>query len=271
MEHSSLSNLIDALERGTNLHICVAFLGDRGNRKTRCTHSQAVHDRPVCRAVKAQPNGLSACYRCRMTVQKALVRHKKPMAGLCTNGVFEYCRPVVCDDQVVCVIYVGNILTDDPAQRERLTRHVPPELLDTMERNCSLADCENTAQILESYIQFLFVRYGTEDKSFDPLLENIKNYIRENLGYGFSMEELASAFHYSEKYLGRMFKQRTGQTVKAYCNRLKVERAKQLLINTDMSMQDIAMQTGFSSTTYFDRIFAGITGASPREYRSAVK
>ena len=99
-----------------------------------------------------------------------------------------------------------------------------------------------------------------------------KNYVWFiSLGYGFSMEELASAFHYSEKYLGRMFKQRTGQTVKAYCNRLKVERAKQLLINTDMSMQDIAMQTGFSSTTYFDRIFAGITGVSPREYRSAVK
>ena len=271
MEHSSLSNLIAALEKGTHLHICVAFLGDCGNRKTRCTRSQAVHDRPVCKAIKAQPNGLAACYRCRMTVQRTLVKHKRPMSGFCTNGVFEYCKPVVHDNRVVCVIYVGNILTDDTIQRARLTARVDPSLLETMERDFSLADCENTARILESYIHFLFSRYGTEDKSFDPLVENIKNYIRENLGYDFSMEELARAFHYSEKYLGRMFKQRTGESIKAYCNRLKIDRAKQLLSNTDLSMQAIALQTGFGSATYFDRIFVNVTGVSPREYRNAAK
>ena len=124
MEHTTLSNLIDTLEYGTKLHICVSFLSNCGNRKTRCTHSQSVHDRPVCLAVKKDPQGLVSCYRCRNIVQKAVVRYRRPIAGLCANGVYEYCRPVIYEERPVCVIFVGNVLTDDPVQRRKLTDRV---------------------------------------------------------------------------------------------------------------------------------------------------
>ena len=56
-----------------------------------------------------------------LQVLQAVVRHRKPMAGFCTNGVYEYCRPVVHNDQVICVIFIGNILTDSEEQRRKLT------------------------------------------------------------------------------------------------------------------------------------------------------
>ena len=118
---------------------------------------------------------------------------------------------------------------------------------------------------------FLFDRYGIENKTFDPLVENIKNYIRENLAYDFSMEEMAAAFNYTEKYLGRVFKARTGQSIKDYCNRAKVSQAKTLLTQTDLSVALIAVQSGFNSVTYFDRVFRKITGLSPQAYRSSAK
>ena len=270
MEHATLSNLIHALERGTNMHICIAFLDNYGNRKTRCTGNQMTHDRPVCLAAKKMPKGLDTCYRCRKTVQKAVIRSRKSMAGFCVNGVYEYSRPVIYENRVICVLFVGNILTDDPRQMEKLNAWANDELLQTMEKSFSLEDCIKTADILESYILFLFHHYGVEQKDFDPLVENIKAYIRENLTYDFTMEELAAAFNYSPKYVGRIFKSRTKQTIKEYCNRAKISQAMQLLTETDLNIEDIALQTGFNSATYFDRVFQKITGLAPQAYRASV-
>ena len=198
------------------------------------------------------------------------VRRKKSFGGCCVKGIYEYCRPVVYDDRVIAVIFVGNILTGDPRQHARLARLNDPALTDTMERNMTPEDCAALADILESYIVFLFDRYGIENKTYDPLIANIKTYIRENLSYNFSMEELASAFNYTEKYLGRMFKARTGQSVKGYCNAARVAQAKKLLTDTKLSIAAIAEQLGFSSIAYFDRVFSKITGLSPQQYREAL-
>ena len=271
MEHIALTEMIDLLERGTKVHITVAFLDNCGNRKTRCTHSQSVHDRPVCLAVKQTHRGLASCYRCRNTVQKAVIRRQKPMAGLCTNGVYEYCKPVIYDGRVICVIFVGNILTDDPRQRNTLTATVGNALLDTMEQDLTPGDCARLADALESYIHFLFDHYGIESKTFDPLIENIKGFVRENMAYDFSMAELSAAFNYTPKYLGRVFKLRTGQTVQSFCNQLRVSRAKYMLSETDLEIERIALQTGFNSIQYFDCVFRRITGLSPQKYRSGTK
>lgn len=266
MEPISLSDMIRALEQGTKLHICVTFLGHYGNQKTKCTQSQRIHDRPVCRQFK-NTRGLSACYRCRHIVEKTMIRHRSSIAGLCVNGVYEYGRPIVYNDQVICVVYVGNVLPAEPSARKRLEYQVGPELLQTMEDRCSPEDCAQIADALESYVLFLFDRYGTQTKTFDPLMENIKSYIRENLTYDLTLSEIAAAFGYTEKYMGQLFKTRTGQTVKAYCNTLKIAQAKTLLSDTDLSIALVSDRAGFNSPSYFDRVFQTATGMSPQTYR----
>ena len=133
----------------------------------------------------------------------------------------------------------------------------------------SLHHSVKLANILESYIKFLFDRYGIENTAFDLLIENIKNYIRENLTYGFSMAEMSTAFSYTPRYLGYLFKAKTGTTIKEYCNHLKILQAKKLLTETNMSVVDIAVQVGFNSITYFDRVFAKEVKLSPQAYRSS--
>ena len=271
MEHATLGQLIETLEFGTKIHIAIAFLDECGNRKTQRTRSQSIHDRPVCMSIKREHKALDSCYRCRYTVQKAVVRRRKSMAGLCTNGVYEYCRPVIYEDRVICVIFIGNILTSDPIQRQKLEARVGSELLETMEQDCTPEDCARIADVLQSYILFLFDRYGIENKAFDPLVENVKNYIRENLAYGFSVQELSAVFNYTPKHLGHIFKVRTGKSIKEYCNVQKTEQAKRLLVESDMSVEDIAARAGFNSVTYFDRVFRKLTGLSPRAYRACTK
>lgn len=270
MDYSPLSSLISSLERGTKLHICVTFFDNYGNRKTLPAYGQSFHSMPVCTAIKNMPGGRAACYRCRKVVRTLVARHRRACSGLCVHGVYEHCRPVIYDDRVICVIFVGNVLTDDPAQRRKLEKQVDSSLLETMEDRYSEAECAEIADILESYILLLFDRYGVENSAYDPLVENIKNYIQENLIHDFSMEDLATAFNYNSKYLGHVFKSRTGRSIRSYCNIARVNRAKELLADTKQGIADIALQVGFNSVAYFDRVFFKVTKLTPQQYRDAL-
>ena len=270
MQYNNLSSLISSLEYGTKVHIGVLFLNCYGNRKTRRPKSQAIHTCPVCDHVKEQD--FASCFRCRNTVLKLLLKRKKTCAGYCAKGVYEYCRPVVRNDTVAAMIFVGNILTDDPRQLERLSKYTKKSLLRTMQRDFTPEDCHRTADILESYIHYLLDRYGeTTRESFDVLIENIKSYIDENLLHDFSMSDLSTVFNYNEKYLGRLFRQKTGTTIKEYCNIAKIKKAKHLLQDSQATIAAIAGQVGYNNVTYFNRIFKRITGMSPQAYRNEAK
>ena len=268
MEHVSLCDLIKSLEFGTKLHIAVVFLDNYGNEMTRLPFPQKIHATPVCDWVKAQGR-LPACFRCRNTVLKMVRTHKRSFGGLCVMGVYEYCQPVILNDTVVAVVFVGNIYTGQPKQLERLQANVDASLYNTMQDEYSQEQCKQTAGIVASYTLFLLERYGsTEKHSFDPLLDNIKSYLDENMLYEFSMTELSEVFNYDEKYLGRLFKARTGQSIKEYCNTQKTNKAKKLLADPALSISDVAAQVGYNNVTYFNRIFKRITGQSPSQYRS---
>ena len=115
---------------------------------------------------------------------------------------------------------------------------------------------------------FLFEKYGnTARLSNDTLICNIKNYINENLLFDFSMSDLSIVFNYSEKYLGRLFKNKAGCTIKQYCNARKIDQTKTLLENKKLSICDVSARSGFNNVTCFNRIFKRITGLSPQEYR----
>jgi len=268
MEFQPLGSLISALEYGTNVHICVVFLDHYGNEKTRLVRSQKIHETPVCNAAKCTPDSLSACFRCRNIVLKLVRTRKKAFGGFCINGVYEYCQPVILNDTVVAVVFVGNVLSDNEEQRLRLQKAVGSRLLKTMQQDFSAQQCTQLAELVASYILLLLQQYGiTEKSAFNPLLDNINSYIEENILYDFSMDELASAFNYNEKYLGRLFKSKTGHSIKEYCNALRIENAKKLLTDSRISVADIAGQVGYNNVTYFNRVFKTVTGLSPRQYR----
>ena len=272
MAHETLSNLINALEKGTNIHISVVFMNHYGNHMTRRPFSQSIHATAVCDAAKSVPGGRDSCIRCRNIVLQKCIRYQKPFGGLCAKGVYEYCHPVIKNGNVIAVVFVGNILMDSVPQRAKLRKHIKPSLMKTMEQNFTEAECVRVANIMETYILFLLEQYGdTMEKSFSALIENLKIYIEENLLQDISMPQLATLFGYNEKYLGRLFKTKTGQSISEYCNTRRVSIAKKLLRTTRQRIADIAGQCGFNNVTYFNRIFKKVTGRSPQEYRDINK
>ncbi len=95
----------------------------------------------------------------------------------------------------------------------------------------------------------------------------IMEYIAANLTERITTKELSKEFFVTESYMCQFFKSQTGQSVTEYINRLRIEKAMSFLKNTEMSITEIAMHTGFTDSCYFTRVFKKYTGLSPREYR----
>ena len=268
MTTGNLSELISSIEYGTKLHISVVFLDRYGNGQTQLPFHQKIHKCTVCDIAKTTPEGYAACVRCRNTVLKWILRRRRSIHGFCTKGVFEYCHPVIRGADVAAVVFVGNILTDDPRQKAHLQKHFQNPPVETMEKNYSAAQCRQTAVLIENYIHFLMDRYGeTTEAPANALTDNIKNYLQEMLLSDFTIGDIASVFNYNEKYLGRLFKDKTGYTIKEYSNALKVGRAKTLLTRSDLRISDVSSLSGYNNLTHFNRVFKKITGQSPQEYR----
>lgn len=81
------------------------------------------------------------------------------------------------------------------------------------------------------------------------------------------MTQLASLSYYNENYFMKLFKQYTGKTLTRYLTGLRIEKARYLLTNTDKPITEIAMATGFNSSSYFIRKFQEIYGETPQKLR----
>jgi AraC-like DNA-binding protein len=75
--------------------------------------------------------------------------------------------------------------------------------------------------------------------------------------------------HVSNFYLCKMFKKSTGVTFTQYLSRVRVEKAKNLLLNPHLRVSEIAYDVGFQSLTHFNRVFRQVVGQSPSEYRES--
>ena len=98
------------------------------------------------------------------------------------------------------------------------------------------------------------------------LFADLSHYIRERSGR-ISREELATLVHYNPDYLGRVIRRQSGMSFVHYCQQVWLEKAKELLLTTDMSVVDIIHFLDFESKNNFYRVFAADTGMTPQEYR----
>jgi len=267
MGHTHLEDLISCLEYGTNIHISVTFLDNHGNFKTKLPTEMAIHAKPFCDFMKSTPEGFAKCFKCRNTALKKAIETKSMFGGLCFNGVYEYCYPVVEKGVVIAVIFIGNIL---PAPSSQLSKPMA-QFSDTFQRDFSPGQCRQFGSIIENHIKLLIHEYSDQKTEFNPLVENIIHYIRESLYHDISVRQIANLFNYNEKYLGKLFKKHTGQTVKEYINGMRLNHAEELLKNTILCVTEIAAKSGFNNVTYFNRSFKRQFGVSPTEYRKQCK
>jgi YesN/AraC family two-component response regulator len=98
-------------------------------------------------------------------------------------------------------------------------------------------------------------------------ISKIAAYISQNYENKLSLSSLAEKFNYSPAYLSRAFKEVTGFNFVEYKNNVRIKEASKLLLQSELSVTEIATEVGFNNITHFGRIFKEITDLSPLEYR----
>ena len=86
-----------------------------------------------------------------------------------------------------------------------------------------------------------------------------------------NLEEIASHFGRSKSHISHLFKTKTGKSLRAYTNDLKLKRAKNLLCSTELSVTEIAFESGFEDTSYFVSLFRSKYGNTPYKYKQNFK
>lgn len=138
------------------------------------------------------------------------------------------------------------------------------------------AGYESLAQYLESsgIIQILYSRFLVQGQKNIEIINhpygNLKEvfiYIEQNLSKRISIEQLATMMFLSADHFTRLFKKMMGITPLNYINMKRIERAQLLLISSQMSIKEIAEQSGFNSVSFFNRMFKINAGITPLEYK----
>ncbi len=92
-------------------------------------------------------------------------------------------------------------------------------------------------------------------------------YMESHLADKITLENLSEVAHLSPIHFSRVFKTVSGFSPMEFLGRLRVQKASQLLVNTDKTIVEIAMETGFNDSNYFSRFFKKYRQEAPREFR----
>ncbi|WMJ89008.1 response regulator transcription factor [Anaerocolumna sp. MB42-C2] len=102
------------------------------------------------------------------------------------------------------------------------------------------------------------------------MINQALNYIKYHYMEKISLDDVADEMNISKHYLSSIFKKETGENMSLYINKLRIEKAKQLLLESDIKIKEVFEKVGYSDQQYFSKVFKKITGKTVVEYKEGM-
>lgn len=233
-----------------------------------CPFCQKMQTTPHCRR-KCTESNLQSFRHCQKT-GRMIIYH-------CHAGLIEAAAPLMDNGLLLGYIMFGQI-TDarDDEQLKRLIEtaferfHLPPEPdLQACLRitRKSTEQIRAAARILEActfYVLLKRLMYARRQN----FARNLDAYLRSRLTEDLTADQIAADFQISRSRLYASCGKYLGMGIASYIKKLRLEKAKELLTQTDLTVSQVAMEAGFSDYNYFCRIFKKETGLPAGKYRT---
>jgi len=128
-----------------------------------------------------------------------------------------------------------------------------------------------STELISCYLKTIFLQvrqhFAEPPREGTSVVERSLGYIHEHYARKFDIDELAGEMAVSPSYLFRLFKRKLHITPMQYRNTVRIDKAKLLLLDHQLTVEDIAERVGFDDPKYFARVFRGHTGVTPSAYR----
>jgi AraC-like DNA-binding protein/ligand-binding sensor protein len=240
------------------------------------------NESPFCAMVLETSRACASC----LQVQERLSVGAKDEAYTvsCPAGLCDTAVPVRLGDRLLGFLQTGQVFRKTPtrSQFERTLRlvkewgvQVDPAKLEQAYFNTRVVpnrQHEAMVKLLSIFAQHLSILSNQvvlqQDNAEPPVITRAKEFIQEHQTENLRLGHVAKAVNTSTFYFCKMFKRVTGINFTDYLSRVRIEKSKNLLLNPNLRVSEIAFEVGFQSLTHFNRVFKKILGQSPTEYRA---
>lgn len=105
------------------------------------------------------------------------------------------------------------------------------------------------------------------NKKISKIVSEALNYIKHNYSKDITLKDISNKLYINSAYLGQVFKKELGQSFTDYVNNLRIKKAKELLVSSNMKVYEIAECVGFTDAHYFLKMFKKYSGVNPSDIR----
>ena len=239
-------------------------------------------ENPFCALMAKSNESCAHCYALQCRVEEEAQFQPKTLkcfAGLCETAV-----PVRVAENVIAFLHTGQVLLHRPdkAQFKRIAAtlikwgaEVDLKKLEEFYFNTrviTMKQYEALVHLLGTFAEHLascsrVLTLQSQEKE-SPAIARARSYIRDHSDDELSLAAVAQIVNMSATYFSEKFKEMTGINFVDYVARTRVEKARNLLLNPNRRVSEIAFEVGFQSLSQFNRTFKKVVGESPRDYRA---
>jgi AraC-like DNA-binding protein/ligand-binding sensor protein len=239
------------------------------------------NENPFCELMARSNRVCAAC----LEVQRKLTARlgDRPRTVTCFAGLADSAVPIRIGQQLIGFLQTGQVLLDQPdkfrfdrAARKLVEWGVKVDLSKAREayfhtRVLTRKQYRSVLRLLEIFgrhLSLLSNQIAVEASGSEPAaVTRARNFIAQNQDNALCLATVAKAVNTSTYYFCKLFKRATGLTFTDYLARVRIEKAKTLLLNRNRRVSDVAYDVGFQSLTHFNRVFRKLVGESPSSYR----
>ena len=248
-----------------------------------------IHKNSFCMLIKSDKTSWDRCLRMKRKILQKCLRLKDIYYGACYCGVEEYIVPIICDNAVIGFICAGEFTTCEKLAAYRIRKvanayNIDRELLENKFKESVKSEkidktlVKNLLTIVAEYFSIMYSTLSsthgklnakqTKHLSIESyILSHTIEYIMQNFQDAISVKKIAKFCHCSESYINHIFKKNMKLNISAYINKVRIEKAKELLLKSNTSVTEIALKVGFNDPNYFSSVFSEISGTSPKNFR----
>ena len=240
-------------------------------------------ENPFCSLAADTAAGCTACLEAQIRAQGAVSRQPAAQQINCFAGLTDVAVPVMLRGRHVATLMSGQVFRREPTQRDfamilkfldggqgrewevRLRNayfNTPVVNADRFEAIIQLLNV--FAQYLASYADLQTITPSAEEPA---AVASAKQFVQAHVDQPITLEQVVTHVRVSRFYFCKLFKRATGMTLTEYVTRVRLEKAKALLVDPSLRITEIVYASGFGSIPRFNSVFKRYTGMPPTAYR----
>lgn len=234
-----------------------------------------------CDLIQATREGKRKCEQCDVTLMQRCALTKTICTHVCHMGLIDVAVPILSGDATLLgIILFGQIRpgTDDEEGKKIISAAAEKFGIDYDKlhssypklKHLTASDIESAAQILNACVQYIWSS-SFISINYNFIAYNIKSYLEQNINEDLSISKICSKFNISKNFLYSIAHKFFNMTVSQYILKLRISKAKHLLLQNDDPIYMVSTKVGISDYNYFSKIFKKETGLTPKAYRKQNK